>query len=97
MLRSVPLQRVQNAKYPSNSLDMSVREYLRRAQILLAGLVPSIPPAPAEGSSPTKTDKISALLLYGAPAVEQRFEPALELAKPPPRFGLLLVGGSSNR
>ncbi|PIL31763.1 hypothetical protein GSI_06467 [Ganoderma sinense ZZ0214-1] len=81
---------------PQSDIAASAQEYLSRTQILLAGLLPSHasrntePPEPAK-----KTEKSSALLLYGTPAAEARFEPALELVKPPPRLGLLHVPGVS--
>ena len=63
-------------------LERSAAAYLARVQVLLAGLLPA-----REGAK-------NELLRYGTPAVGQEFQPALELAKPGARFGLLLVGGS---
>ncbi|KAI0734996.1 hypothetical protein C8Q76DRAFT_710587 [Earliella scabrosa] len=79
-------------------LATTVREYLSRTQNLFAGLLPSPPPREAEPTTPSsKSEKPSSLLHYGTPAIEQRFEPALDLVKTPPRFGLLLVGGTTVR
>ena len=63
-------------------LERGASAYLARVQVLLAGLLPACEGAKGE------------LLRYGTPAVGQEFQPALELAKPGARFGLLLVGGS---
>ncbi|KAI0719966.1 hypothetical protein C8T65DRAFT_634464 [Cerioporus squamosus] len=83
---------------PSQSdLINAARDYLSRTQILLAGLMPSRHLPSSHPALPTKSEKPSSLLLYGTPSVEQRFEPAVELVKPPPRFGLLLVGGGTVR
>ncbi|KAI0654239.1 hypothetical protein C8Q70DRAFT_1087860 [Cubamyces menziesii] len=71
-------------------LDASAQEYLAKTQVLLAALLPSRPT-----HATAKADKTSSLLLFGSPAAEQGFEPALQLVKPPPRFGLLLVGGAA--
>ena len=71
-------------------LDASAQEYLAKTQVLLAALLPSRP-----AHATAKADKTSSLLLFGSPAAEQGFEPALQLVKPPPRFGLLLVGGAA--
>ncbi|KAI0778364.1 hypothetical protein BD413DRAFT_465008 [Trametes elegans] len=85
-----------DAEVPSQAdIITSTQEYLHKTQILLAGL---LPPRPLAGSEPLpKTDKPSSLLLFGVPGAEQGFEPAVELVKPPPRFGLLLVGGAALR
>ncbi|KAM5533953.1 hypothetical protein V8D89_012378 [Ganoderma adspersum] len=88
-----------NAKaVPQSDIAASAQEYLSRTQILLAGLLPSHAHQSIEPTEPTrKTQKSSTLLLYGTPAVEARFEPALELVKPPPRLGLLHVGAATVR
>ncbi|RPD55909.1 hypothetical protein L227DRAFT_509454 [Lentinus tigrinus ALCF2SS1-6] len=82
---------------PQSDLINITRDYLSRTQILLAGLLPSHPLRGSQHTPPPKAEKPSTLLLYGTPSVEQRFEPALELIKPPQRFGLLLVGGATIR
>ncbi|KAL1951513.1 hypothetical protein VTO73DRAFT_662 [Trametes versicolor] len=80
---------------PQSDIDASTQEFLTKTQVLLAPLLPSRAP---QGARPTKkADKSSSLLLFGTPGVEQGFEPALELVKTPPRFGLLLVGGAALR
>ncbi|KAL1683766.1 Vps51/Vps67 domain-containing protein [Schizophyllum commune] len=66
----------------AGELERSAAAYLARVQVLLAGLLPA-----REGAK-------NELLRYGTPAVGQEFQPALEIAKPGARFGLLLVGGS---
>ncbi|KAL1739433.1 Vps51/Vps67 domain-containing protein [Schizophyllum fasciatum] len=71
----------QGAIRDAAELERSAAAYLARVQVLLAGLLPAREGAKGE------------LLRYGAPAVGQEFQPALELAKPGARFGLLLVGG----
>ncbi|KAJ7225342.1 Vps51/Vps67 domain-containing protein [Mycena pura] len=65
-------------------------DYLARTQTLLATLLPLQSPMRASESS--STDKLVPLLSFGSPAVDQQFQPAVELAKPSSRFGLLLVG-----
>lgn len=76
-------------------LQGSAADYLARTQILFAPLLPQL--APQSESSPPASDKFGSLLPYGTPAVEQQFQPAIELAKPSPRFGLLLVNSSFTR
>ncbi|KAI0328133.1 hypothetical protein GY45DRAFT_1255614 [Cubamyces sp. BRFM 1775] len=79
-----------DTEMPSQTnLEASAQEYLAKTQVLLAALLPSHPV-----QSTAKADKSSSLLLFGSPAAEQGFEPALQLVKPPPRLGLLLVGGA---
>ncbi len=83
---------------PQSDIVASAQEYLSRTQILLAGLLPSYIHRSIEPTELTrKPEKSSVLLLYGTPAVEARFEPALELVKPPPRLGLLHVGAATVR
>lgn len=90
-----PLQRDDAKIPPQSDIDASTQEFLTKTQVLLAPLLPSRAP---QGIRPTKkADKASSLLLFGTPGVEQGFEPALELVKTPPRFGLLLVGGAALR
>ncbi|KAJ7597522.1 Vps51/Vps67 domain-containing protein [Mycena floridula] len=69
-------------------LDAKASDYLARTQILFASLLPQ-PTLPAGG------DKFGSLLAIGVPAAEQQFHPAIEVAKPSPRFGLLLVGSAT--
>ncbi|KAG5650993.1 hypothetical protein H0H81_010293 [Sphagnurus paluster] len=72
-----------------DDLHRSASESLARTQTLLAILLPFRSSIPLSESA----DKFSALLPFGIPPVEHEFHPALELAKPTSRFGLLLVGG----
>ncbi|OBZ79452.1 hypothetical protein A0H81_01207 [Grifola frondosa] len=73
-------------------LDNPTQQYLSRTQVLLAPLLP--PPAMPTPTSPVKgkPEKPASLLYHGVPVVDQQFESAVELVKPSPRFGLLLVG-----
>ncbi|OJT10057.1 Conserved oligomeric Golgi complex subunit 1 [Trametes pubescens] len=83
------------ARWRESDIDASTQEFLTKTQVLLAPLLPSRAP---QGARPTKiAEKSSSLLLFGTPGTEQGFEPALELVKTPPRFGLLLVGGAALR
>jgi hypothetical protein len=58
-------------------------EHLARSQLVLDALLPPPADAPAGGAVP--------LLRIGAPSTETVFSPAMEIVKPGPRFGLLLV------
>ncbi|KAI9512526.1 hypothetical protein F5148DRAFT_1007960 [Russula earlei] len=76
-----------------------IEQHLLRTQILLAPLLP-----PAASQSPTHPNKSStkdtrteSLLMFGVPAVEQTAQPVMDLAKPGPRFGSLLVGTAVHR
>ncbi|RDB29071.1 Conserved oligomeric Golgi complex subunit 1 [Hypsizygus marmoreus] len=69
-----------------DDLKASATESLARTQTLFATLLP--------GHPPDAVDKVSALMPFGIPQVDQQFQPAIELAKPTSRFGLLLVGGT---
>ncbi|KAG6841748.1 hypothetical protein C0991_007077 [Blastosporella zonata] len=71
-----------------DTLHGSAGDSLARTQTLFATLLPSQPAIP----SPASMDKFSALLRFGTPPQEEQFQPAVELAKPTSRFGLLLVG-----
>ncbi|KAH9937287.1 uncharacterized protein B0H18DRAFT_969951 [Fomitopsis serialis] len=77
--------------------DDSISEYLSRMQIILSPLFPPPEVRLTTHSAKGKSNKSSALLCYAPPAVEQQFQPALELVKPSARFGLLLVGNSATR
>jgi len=71
-----------------------IEQHLLRAQILLAPLLPPLTPkvpAPPNKSS-TKDTRTESLLQFGVPAIEQTAQPVMDLAKPGPRFGSLLVG-----
>ncbi|KAI0639590.1 hypothetical protein C8Q77DRAFT_1224547 [Trametes polyzona] len=80
---------------PHSDIDASTQAYITKTQVLLAPLLPALPAPDLQPAN--KTEKTSSLLLFGIPGAEQGFEPALELVKPPPRFGLLLVGGAALR
>ncbi|KAG5647782.1 hypothetical protein DXG03_008505 [Asterophora parasitica] len=67
-------------------LQRSASESLARTQTLFATLLPQISP------TSDSTEKFLALLPFGIPQLDQQFQPALELAKPTSRFGLLLAG-----
>ncbi|TBU34734.1 hypothetical protein BD311DRAFT_802305 [Dichomitus squalens] len=83
---------------PQPDLAASALGYLSRTQILFAGLLPfETRRNPGKAEPMVNAEKPSNLLVYGTPAVETKFEPALELVKPPQRFGLLLVGGVAVR
>ena len=76
-----------------------IEQHLRRTQILLAPLLPPIAPktpAPPNKSS-TKDTRTESLLQFGVPAAEQTAKPVMDLAKPGPRFGALLVGSTVPR
>ncbi|KAG6814110.1 hypothetical protein H0H92_002105 [Tricholoma furcatifolium] len=77
------------AEVDLDTLQKSAAESLARMQTLLATVLPPQKTIPVADS----TDKFSALLRFGTPPQEGQFQPALELAKPTSRFGLLLVGG----
>ncbi|KAG6817979.1 hypothetical protein H0H87_012447 [Tephrocybe sp. NHM501043] len=73
-----------------DTLHKSATDSLARTQTLFATLLPSQPSIPSSDSS----DKFSALMRFGTPPQEGQYQPAVELAKPTSRFGLLLVGGT---
>ncbi|KZP25394.1 hypothetical protein FIBSPDRAFT_1041536 [Athelia psychrophila] len=75
------------------TLKSSVREFFSRSQLLLAPLLP-LSDAASSPSGKEQREKFSTLLAFGIPAAEVQFQPALELAKPSSRFGLLLVGNN---
>ncbi|KAJ7808224.1 hypothetical protein B0H14DRAFT_3482501 [Mycena olivaceomarginata] len=66
-------------------------DYLARTQTLFAVLLPPQSPMRPLNSA----DKFAPLLPWGSPALDQQFQPAVELAKASSRFGLLLVGTSA--
>ncbi|KAI0962021.1 hypothetical protein AcV7_000961 [Taiwanofungus camphoratus] len=69
-------------------MDKSLSDYLARTQILLSHILPQCAISlPAQG----KTERSASLLHHGLPVVEQQYQPAVEVVKPSPRFGLLLV------
>ncbi|OSD03253.1 hypothetical protein PYCCODRAFT_1409591 [Trametes coccinea BRFM310] len=88
-------ERVDGQGKTQTDVEASAQEYLAKTQILFATLLPSRPLT--EVASTRKSEKPSSLLLFGTPPAEHGFESALQLIKPPPRFGLLLAGGAALR
>jgi conserved oligomeric Golgi complex subunit 1 len=77
-----------------SKLASSAAEYISRTQILFSALL--LPENPSLDIAPR--DKLGYLLTYGIPnSVEQKFQPALELATPSPRFGMLLAASIGDR
>ncbi|KAI0275017.1 hypothetical protein BC834DRAFT_850689 [Gloeopeniophorella convolvens] len=81
--------------HPSSD-DTSLEQHILRNQILLAPLLPPAPPRlpTSPSKSSTKDARTESLLLFGVPAVEQTVQPIMDLVKPGPRFGSLLVGNT---
>ncbi|KAI0068134.1 hypothetical protein BV25DRAFT_1793601 [Artomyces pyxidatus] len=94
----IPEQPLSNGSTETpDDTDRILSDFVSRSQILFAPLLPPSPP-PTQSIKPTQKDRRSdGLLLFGMPAVEQQVQPAMELVKPGPRFGLLLVGSTSIR
>jgi conserved oligomeric Golgi complex subunit 1 len=82
---------------PDNDEASLVEQHVLRTQILLAPLLPPVPLQPPTHSkkSSTKDMRTESLLLLGIPAVEQTAQPVMDLVKPGPRFGSLLVGSTT--
>ncbi|KAJ7170058.1 Vps51/Vps67 domain-containing protein [Mycena filopes] len=78
----------------ANGWNDGAADYLARTQTLFAALLPLQSPMRTLDSG-HGTDKFAPLLTFGSPALDQQFQPAVELAKPSSRFGLLLVGTSA--
>lgn len=78
------------------SLTSSVKEYFLRTQVLLAPLLP-LPKLTATSPAKDNREKFTTLLSFGMPTLEVQLQPALELAKPSSRFGLLLIGSSKGQ
>ncbi|KAJ7293153.1 hypothetical protein C8J57DRAFT_1161634 [Mycena rebaudengoi] len=76
--------------------DGAAVDYLARTQTLFAPLLPWQSPMRAAALN-DGADKFAPLLPFGSPALDQPFQPAVELAKASSRFGLLLVGNTSSR
>ncbi|KAJ6621177.1 hypothetical protein B0H10DRAFT_2353252 [Mycena sp. CBHHK59/15] len=88
------IQLQENSASPAqNGWNDGASEYLARTQTLFAALLPAQSPMRELQDG---TDKFAQLLPFGSPALDQQFQPAVELAKPSSRFGLLLVGTSSH-
>jgi len=67
-----------------SDLEKTASDYLARTQTLLSGLLP--PPSTLALDAP--------LLQFGNPSAGPSHIPAIDLAKPSPRFGMLLVGNA---
>lgn len=68
------------------NIERCASEYLARTQTLFSGLLPSL----------SSTASESQLLQFGVPPTRQNHHSALDLAKPSPRFGMLLVGNTEH-
>jgi conserved oligomeric Golgi complex subunit 1 len=81
---------------PDNEASV-IEQHLLRTQILLAPLLPPVPlkRLTHPNKSSTKDTRTESLLLFGIPAVEQTAQPVMDLVKPGPRFGSLLVGSTT--
>ncbi|KAF8807829.1 hypothetical protein BYT27DRAFT_7189922 [Phlegmacium glaucopus] len=66
------------------NIESCASEYLARTQTLFSGLLPSL----------SETAPESQLLQFGVPSTRQNYHSVLDLAKPSPRFGMLLVGNT---
>ncbi|EIM92224.1 uncharacterized protein STEHIDRAFT_89072 [Stereum hirsutum FP-91666 SS1] len=80
-----------------DAINVALSNHISRTQLLLAPLLPPRPPPTHPGKAGGKESATSALLPFGVPAGEQQVQPAMELVKPAPRFGLLLVGSTASR
>lgn len=78
------------------TLQDGIAEYFSRTQVLLAPLAPLHPVHVVVPLSKDSHEKLTTLLPHGVPILETQFQPALELAKPSSRFGLLLVDSTSH-
>ncbi|EAU92794.2 hypothetical protein CC1G_01839 [Coprinopsis cinerea okayama7 len=74
----------------SDEADKVAAEHLARTQTLLSLLLPSASRLQAS----TAGAAAGQFLLFDSPSSKQEYQPALEVAKPSPRFGLLLVGSA---
>lgn len=93
-----PKQTSDSAKRPTEeAVDIALSNHIARTQLLLAALLPPRPPSIHPGKAGGKESATNALLPFGVPAGEQQVQPAMELVKPAPRFGLLLVGSTASR
>ncbi|KAK0456031.1 hypothetical protein EV421DRAFT_1749997 [Armillaria borealis] len=68
-------------------IERTVSDYIARTQVLFGILLRNTP-----SSLSHSNDKLAALLPFGSPLLDQPFQPAIDVAKPSSRFGLLLVG-----
>ncbi|KAF9074806.1 hypothetical protein BDP27DRAFT_1286851 [Rhodocollybia butyracea] len=75
------------------TLSSRSADYIAKTQTILAAVLPYPAkniPVQSSGKS-MSSDKFAALLLRGVPSSEQQYRPAVEVAKPSSRFGLLLI------
>lgn len=72
-------------------VEQRVWQYLLRTQLLFASMLPF------EQAGKSPTDKLASLLSLGLPekSSQDEYKPAIQLAKPSPRFGLLLVSSTN--
>ncbi|THH13587.1 hypothetical protein EW146_g6653 [Bondarzewia mesenterica] len=89
------ITRLSQSEIIGDHLDDSLSEDILRTQLLLAPLLP--PPLPPTDKPKNKDRKPSPLLQFGIPVVEQQVQPPMDLVKPGPRFGQLLVGSTAVR
>ncbi|KAK0208784.1 Vps51/Vps67 domain-containing protein [Desarmillaria ectypa] len=68
-------------------IERTVSDYVARTQVLFGILLRNSP-----SSLSHSNDKLAAFLPFGAPLLDHPFQPAIDVAKPSSRFGLLLVG-----
>jgi conserved oligomeric Golgi complex subunit 1 len=86
-----------STKVRSDNEASVIEQHVLRTQILLAPLLPPVPQKALThpNKSSTKDTRTESLLLFGIPAVEQTAQPVMDLVKPGPRFGSLLVGSTT--
>ena len=92
-----PQSSANSKERPDGDEEPLIEQHIQRTQILLAPLLPPIPPQSLmhPNKSSTKDTRTESLLLFGVPAVEQTAQPVMDLVKPGPRFGSLLVGSTA--
>ena len=81
---------------PTDNEESLLEQHILRTQILLAPLLPPAPSQPPKNPSKSsaKDTRTESLLLFGVPPAEQATQPVMDLVKPGPRFGSLLVGST---
>jgi hypothetical protein len=86
----------QSSSSTTNGDDSLLEQHILRTQILLAPLLPPAPSQPPTNPSKSsaKDTRTESLLLFGVPPAEQATQPVMDLVKPGPRFGSLLVGST---
>ncbi|KAH9065792.1 hypothetical protein EDB87DRAFT_889121 [Lactarius vividus] len=90
------IEQVRSSRNPTNDEGSLLEQHILRTQILLAPLLPLAPSHPPKSSSKSsaKDTRTESLLLFGVPPAEQATQPVMDLVKPGPRFGSLLVGST---